>query len=72
MRERGVGIFCGKWLVDGLPQVILFDLGSVANHLSEWRHELFKEVIQNLKRRFNEAKNLNIQINKCFVGILLM
>ena len=22
MRERGIGVFCGKWLVDGLPQGI--------------------------------------------------
>ena len=27
MRERGVGVFCGKWLVEGLPAVILFDIG---------------------------------------------
>lgn len=44
MRERGIGVFCGKWLVDGLPQVILFDIGSLSKHLDDWRHELFSKT----------------------------
>lgn len=44
MRDRGIGVFCGKWLVDGLPQVILFDIGSLSSHLEEWRSELFAKT----------------------------
>ena len=42
MRERGVGVFCGKWLIEGLPQVILFDIGSVSNQLANWRNDFFE------------------------------
>ena len=30
MRERGIGVFCGKWLVDGLPQGICSNLSMIS------------------------------------------
>ena len=34
-------IVCGRWLVDGNPQVILFDVGSAAHKMNEFKQELF-------------------------------
>ena len=34
-------IVTGRWLVDGNPQVILFDVGSAASSLSLFKQELF-------------------------------
>ena len=34
-------IVCGRWLVDGNPQVILFDVGSAAHKINEFKQELF-------------------------------
>lgn len=41
MKSSGVNILHGKWLVDGSPNVILFDLESMSNRLSEWRSDLW-------------------------------
>ena len=30
-RQKGYRIHCGRWLVEGNPQVILFDIGSAAH-----------------------------------------
>uniref|UniRef100_A0A1I7XUN9 Glycogen [starch] synthase n=1 Tax=Heterorhabditis bacteriophora TaxID=37862 RepID=A0A1I7XUN9_HETBA len=32
----------GRWLIDGYPKVILFDLASGSNKMDEWKHELFE------------------------------
>ena len=34
-------IVTGRWLVDGNPQVILFDVGSAASNMSVFKQELF-------------------------------
>jgi glycogen(starch) synthase len=31
MKERGVKLIYGRWLIEGAPKVILFDTGSVYN-----------------------------------------
>ncbi|AAS50373.2 AAR008Wp [Eremothecium gossypii ATCC 10895] len=41
MRERGVNFVYGRWLVEGAPRVILFDLVSVTHHLNEWKADLW-------------------------------
>lgn len=43
MRECGVRVVCGKWLVDGSPNVILFDLGSISSRLNEWKADLWEK-----------------------------
>lgn len=30
----------GRWLIDGYPKVVLFDLGSAAWKLNDYKHEL--------------------------------
>lgn len=41
MRSQGFKIHCGRWLVDGNPQIILFDIGSGAWKLDEYKKELW-------------------------------
>ena len=41
MRNSGVKVSFGKWLIDGSPSVILFDLESTANSLNEWKADLW-------------------------------
>lgn len=44
MRERGLGVKLGRWLVDGNPQVVLFDLGACSWKLNDWKQELWDKT----------------------------
>ena len=44
MRERGYKVHTGRWLVDGNPQIILFDVGSAAHKMNEFKQELFEKA----------------------------
>ncbi|KAJ1929142.1 glycogen synthase isoform 1 [Tieghemiomyces parasiticus] len=41
LREGGVNVLYGRWLIDGAPTVCLFDLGSTANRLNEWKGDIW-------------------------------
>lgn len=41
MRDRGVHIVYGRWLIDGAPKVVLFDIGSAYNFLNEWKADMW-------------------------------
>jgi glycogen(starch) synthase len=41
MRERGVKVLYGRWLIDGAPDVILFDTSSQHHKLDEWKGDLW-------------------------------
>jgi len=41
MRSQGVKILYGRWLIEGNPQVLLFDTGSVMSKLDEWKADLW-------------------------------
>lgn len=41
LRSQGWRIYPGRWLVDGSPQIILFDIGSTSVQLDEYKHELY-------------------------------
>lgn len=41
LREKGYRVVCGRWLVEGNPQVILFDVGSAAYKLNEFKQEMY-------------------------------
>lgn len=43
LRAQGYKIHCGTWLVDGNPQIILFDVGA-----SAWRCDQFKTELWNV------------------------
>jgi glycogen(starch) synthase len=42
MRQADVKIVFGRWLIDGYPKVLLFDLGSSYHRLEQWRKELWE------------------------------
>jgi glycogen(starch) synthase len=41
MREQGVKALYGRWLIEGAPNVILFDTGSMYSRLDEWKGDLW-------------------------------
>lgn len=41
MRDRGVKYLYGRWLIEGAPKVLLFDVGSVYHRLDEWKGDLW-------------------------------
>eukprot|EP00301_Raphidiophrys_heterophryoidea_P014544 c22967_g1_i1.p1 GENE.c22967_g1_i1~~c22967_g1_i1.p1 ORF type:complete len:650 (+),score=163.62 c22967_g1_i1:106-1950(+) len=41
MRESGMNVVYGRWLIEGNPQVILMDLGSCFHMLNQWKGDLY-------------------------------
>ncbi|RKP07360.1 glycogen synthase [Thamnocephalis sphaerospora] len=41
MRNAGVNFLYGRWLIEGAPKVLLFDIGSVSNRLNEWKADIW-------------------------------
>uniref|UniRef100_A0A060T5J2 Glycogen [starch] synthase n=1 Tax=Blastobotrys adeninivorans TaxID=409370 RepID=A0A060T5J2_BLAAD len=41
MAERGIRFVYGRWLIEGAPRVLLFDLGSAAGYLNDWKADLW-------------------------------
>lgn len=44
VRSKGFRVITGRWLVDGNPQIILFDIGSAAWKLDEYKQELWEKT----------------------------
>ncbi|CCF57438.1 hypothetical protein KAFR_0C04470 [Kazachstania africana CBS 2517] len=44
MSEKGFYFVYGKWLIDGYPKVILFDLDSMRHNLNNWKSDLWSLV----------------------------
>ncbi|VDK42968.1 unnamed protein product [Anisakis simplex] len=42
MQEIGFKVVFGRWLIDGYPHVVLFDIGSAAWKLDQWKYELWE------------------------------
>lgn len=42
MREHGVKVVFGRWLIDGYPKVVLFEIGSAAWRLDGWKTEFWE------------------------------
>ncbi|CRJ86700.1 hypothetical protein BN1723_000172, partial [Verticillium longisporum] len=41
MKERGIGILYGRWLIEGAPRVLLFDTKTAYKFLDEWKTDLW-------------------------------
>lgn len=41
MKERGIGILYGRWLIEGAPRVLLFDTKSAYQYMNEWKTDLW-------------------------------
>ncbi|OQV17191.1 Glycogen [starch] synthase, muscle [Hypsibius exemplaris] len=44
MRNQGIGVTYGRWLIDGYPRVVLFKIETAAWKLEEWKAELFSST----------------------------
>ncbi|XP_061434465.1 glycogen [starch] synthase, muscle-like [Lethenteron reissneri] len=42
MNAKGVKVYCGRWLIEGSPLVVLFDVASAAWSLDRWKSELWE------------------------------
>lgn len=42
MNDWGFRVVYGRWLIDGYPNVVLFDIGSAAWKLDAWKHEVIE------------------------------
>ncbi|XP_054045040.1 glycogen [starch] synthase, liver isoform X2 [Rissa tridactyla] len=41
MKSQGCQVFFGRWLIEGSPYVLLFDIGSAAWNLDKWKGEFW-------------------------------
>ncbi|NXL38760.1 GYS2 protein, partial [Glaucidium brasilianum] len=41
MKSQGCQVFFGRWLIEGSPYVLLFDIGSAAWNLDRWKSEFW-------------------------------
>ncbi|VDK66613.1 unnamed protein product [Onchocerca ochengi] len=41
LRDLGFKATCGRWLIDGYPRVVLFDIVSAAWKLDQWKQEIW-------------------------------
>lgn len=41
MRDRGIGILYGRWLIEGAPRVILIDTKTAYRYMDEWKSDLW-------------------------------
>lgn len=39
LREQGLNIFYGKWLINGFPRVLLIDVRSARPFFNRWKRE---------------------------------
>ena len=42
MRNKGINVIFGRWLIEGHPYIILLDIMSSLNRLDEWKGDLWK------------------------------
>jgi len=41
MKDRGIGMLYGRWLIEGAPRVLLFDTKTAYRYLNEWKTDLW-------------------------------
>lgn len=41
MKERGIDLVYGRWLIEGAPRVLLIDTSTGYKHLGEWKSDLW-------------------------------
>lgn len=41
MRDRGIHLIYGRWLIEGAPRVLLIDTGTGFTYLDEWKADLW-------------------------------
>ena len=43
-RQKGYRVHCGRWLVEGNPQVVLFDIASASQRMNEFKQDLYDKA----------------------------
>ena len=69
MNTHGIRVIYGRWLIDGYPQVILFDIGSASWKLDEWKHDFFETCSIGVPHHDRES-NDSIIFGYCVVWFL--
>lgn len=41
MKDRGIGMLYGRWLIEGAPRVLLIDTKTAYKYLDEWKGDLW-------------------------------
>lgn len=44
LREEGVGIHFGRWLIDGAPLVVLLDVEASMERAEEWKRDFYEKT----------------------------
>ena len=44
MKERGIEVVYGRWLIEGAPRVLLIDTGTGYKYLDEWKGDLWNSA----------------------------
>ena len=57
MRQAGVHVIYGNWLIEGYPQVVLFDIQSMSHRLGQWKKELWE--VSHIGTPDNDAESNN-------------
>ncbi|KAL1237705.1 Glycogen [starch] synthase [Trichinella spiralis] len=57
IRSQGVKVIFGRWLIDGYPKVILFDITTAAWRLDQWKKELWDSCHIGIPWQDNESND---------------
>ncbi len=73
MQNSGVKVSFGKWLIDGSPSVILFDLESTLNRLNEWKGDIWQTARIPCPSNDQEMNNAILfgYLNAWFLGLVI-
>lgn len=41
MKNRGIGMMYGRWLIEGAPRVLLIDTKTAYKYMDEWKTDLW-------------------------------
>lgn len=70
LRYRGYKLYTGRWLVDGNPQLILFDIASAAGKLDQFKTELWNNCRIGTEARLLDYSML-LEFKKLFLFVFL-
>ncbi|CAK8692413.1 glycogen [starch] synthase, muscle-like [Clavelina lepadiformis] len=56
MREENIGVVTGRWLIEGYPNVVLFDIDTAWHNYGNWSWELFEKTNIGIPDHDSEAK----------------
>ncbi|KAJ8023677.1 Glycogen [starch] synthase [Holothuria leucospilota] len=65
MSLQGIKVVYGRWLIDGSPNVILFDIGTGAKFLENWKNELWDLAHIGIPWHDKESNDATIFGNLC-------